>query len=459
MKLQSINPHDQSVVGEVEVITPDQIKLVVDKAREVFKTWKFVPISERAEFIKKYRQKLVEHKEEIAKLITLEMGKPLHQSMDEVTGELDFIDYYANEGIKALSDEVVLKNEKESFRTVYEPYGVCAVIAPWNFPLSMFNSGVLPALIAGNTVLFKPSECTILSQKLMGELLLETGIPDGVFNLILGSKDTGGVLMGQDLDLVWFTGSTKVGQEIYQKCGQKFIKSICELGGSSAGIVFADADLDLTMENLYWARFLNTGQVCSAVKRLFVERPIFDQVVQRFKDRLSKVKLGNPLEEVDCGPLVMTSQLEKIEALVSDAVSKGAKVEIGGKRSNDPALSKGNYYEPTILTNITSNMNLMQEETFGPILPIVPFDNEEEAITMANNTEYGLSSEIYTTDLEKAERVAKRLESGVVAINTDNYYKPQCPIGGYKKSGIGREYGRVGMQKFAQIKLIAVTTA
>jgi len=456
MKLQSINPHDQSVVGEVDVITPSQIKLAVAKAKEVFKTWKFVPISERTEYIKKYRQKLVEHKEEIARLITLEMGKPLHQSMNEVSGELDFVDYYVTEGVKSLSDETVFQNDKENFRVVYEPYGVCAVIAPWNFPLSMFNSGVLPALIAGNTVTFKPSECTILSQKLMGELLLETGIPDGVFNLMLGGKDVGATLMDQDIDLVWFTGSTKVGEEIYQKCGKKFIKSICELGGSSSGIVFADADLDLTMENLYWARFLNSGQVCSAVKRLFVERPIFDQVVQKFKDRLSKIKIGNPMEKIDCGPLVMTTQLEKIETLVTDAVSKGAKIEIGGKRPSNQALVKGNYYEPTILTDITSDMKLMQEESFGPILPIMSFENEDEVIEMANNTEYGLSSEIYTTDLVKAERVAKRLESGVVAINTDNYYKPQCPIGGYKKSGIGREYGRVGMQEFAQIKLVAI---
>ncbi len=456
MKLQSINPHDQSVIGELEITTQDRILETVAKAKSAFKTWRFSPISERAEYLKKYRQKVADHQEELAKRVSQEMGKPLRESREEVAAELEFIDYYANEGPKALGDKRVIDKGKEQYRTVYEPYGVCAVIAPWNFPVAMFNSGVLPALLAGNTVVFKPSEYSTLSQKMCANLLLETGLPNGVFNFIIGSKDVGRMLIDAPVDLVWFTGSTKAGLEIYKKCGEKFIKAICEMGGSSAGIVFADANLEITMENLYWARFLNCGQVCSAVKRLFVEKSVFDVVLQKFTDRLKTIKVGNPLEEVDFGPLVFPEQVAKLEEVVTDAVSKGAKVIIGGKRLTEKEHAKGNYFEPTILTNITPEMRVMSEEVFGPVLPVVSFETEDQVIDMANATEYGLTAEVYTTDLKKGERVAKRLDSGVVAINTDNYFKPPCPFGGYKKSGMGREYGEIGIQEFAQVKLIAV---
>lgn len=456
MKLQSINPHDQSVVGEVEVSTKSDVENAVKKAKKAFGTWRFTPIEKRVDCLKKFRQKVVEHQEEIVKLVTLEMGKPIKQSRDDIPWELEFIDYYINEGPKALADETVINQGKENYRVVFEPFGVCACIAPWNFPLGMFDSGVLPALLAGNTVVFKPSEYTTLSQKLCAELLLQTGLPEGVFNLVLGGKDVGKMLVDQPVDLVWFTGSTVAGMDIYKKCGEKFIKAICELGGSSAGIVLADADLELTLESLYWARFLNCGQVCSAVKRLFIEKPVYEQVLQKYIARLKKIKIGNPLDEVDFGPLVSPVQLEKLESQVADAVSQGAKIEIGGKRPAGKQYEKGNYYEPTILTNVNWDMKVMHEEVFGPVLPIVPFKTLEEAIEMANRTEYGLTSEIYTTDLQKGEHIAQRLQSGVVAINTDNYYKPVCPIGGYKKSGIGREYGRIGMQEFSQVKLIAI---
>ena len=457
MKLKSINPHDQSDNGEVEIASQKEVLATVAKAKKAFSDWKLTPIKERVKFIKKFRELVVKHQEEIAQLVSKEMGKPIKQSRDDIPWELEFIDYYINDGPKALADEVVLNQGKEHYRAVFEPYGVCAVIAPWNFPLAMFDSGVLPALLAGNAVIFKPSEYTTLSQKLCAELLIQTGIPKGVFNLILGSKDVGKTLVDSPIDLVWFTGSTKAGLDIYRKAGEKFIKAICELGGSSAGIVFADADMKVTMENLYWARFLNCGQVCSAVKRLFVEESVYKQVLQKYIDRLKKIKVGNPLEEnTDFGPLVFPEQVTKLEDVVADAVAKGVKIEIGGKRPVGKQYSKGNYFEPTILTNITFDMRVMNEEVFGPVLPIMPFKTEEEAIKMANKTEYGLTSEIYTTDLKKAERVAKRLDSGVVAINTDNFYKPVCPIGGYKKSGLGREYGRIGMQEFAQVKLIAV---
>lgn len=451
MKLQSISPHDQSIIGEVDITPPEEITKMVAKAKAAFPAWKNTPITKRIDYIKKYKQLVLDHQAEIAKLVTLEMGKPVGQSQDEVPWELGYVDYYINFGASDLADETVLKNEKEHFRVVYEPYGVCVVIPPWNFPLSMFNSGVLPALIAGNTVVVKPTEYATLSQKLCYELLVQTGLPDGVLNIIYGGKDTGKQLVDSDINLVWFTGSTKAGLDISAKCGTKFIKCILEMGGSSPAIVFADANLDHAIDQLYYARFLNTGQVCSAVKRLFVEKSIFDQFVDLYKIRVSQAKMGT-----DVGPLVNTLQLALLKSQVQDAVSKGATVVLGGAQPAEPEFQKGNYYLPTLLTGVKPDMRVMTEEVFGPVLPIVQFQTEDEVVQLANATEYGLSAEIYTSDIAKAERLAKLINAGVVAINTDNFFKPPIPFGGYKKSGQGREYGTIGMREFCQIKTVGV---
>ncbi len=457
MKLQSINPHDQSAVGELEISNPQDIFNAIDKAKRAFGKWRDVSMDERIEFIKKYRDKVVERKEDIARLTTLEMGKPIKQAREDIDFELGFIDYYIEKGEENLADETVFSEGSENYRIVFEPYGVVAAIAPWNFPLSMANSGILPALIAGNTVVFKPSEYTSLSQKMAADLLQETGIPEGVVNIVIGDGTVGKMLVDSPIDLIWFTGSTRTGREIYRKAGEKFIKAICELGGSSAGIVFADAELEATLENIYWARFLNCGQVCSAMKRLFIEKLVYSQVLQKYMDRLRSAKMGNPMgEDIDIGPLVSKKQLDLLEAQVEDAVLKGAKVEIGGNRPSGEEFKNGNYFEPTILTDVNFNMRVMNEEVFGPVLPVMAFETEEEVIEMANRTQYGLTSEIYTSDLEKGERIARQLQSGVTAINTASYYRPVCPIGGYKNSGIGREYGKIGMREFSQVKLVAV---
>ena len=455
--MKIINPHDQSVVDEVKTSSRTEVSQTVRKAQKAFETWGQVPIVERVGYLKKFRALVAKNANKFAKLTTLEMGKPIHQSLDDVSWELEFIDYYLAKGPKFLADETVYQKGRERFRVTYEPYGVCGCIAPWNFPLSMANSGVLPALIAGNTVILKPSEYTTLSQKLIIDLLNQTGLPKGVANLLLGGGEVGRWLVDEPIDLVWFTGSTKVGREIYAKCGQKFVKALLEMGGSSPGIVFADADLDVTLDNLYWARFLNCGQVCTSVKRLFVEKPIYDRVVGLLVEKLKSVKIGNPLEkDTDIGPLVSVKQLETLKAQVKDALDKGAKIEIGGGEPKDRSLVRGNYFTPTVLTKVKPTMRVLTEEVFGPVLPVVPFETESQAIKLANETDFGLSAEVYTTDLAKGERVARQIKAGTVAINTDNFFKPECPFGGYKKSGMGREYGEIGMREFAQVKLMAV---
>lgn len=454
--LLSYNPHNQSVVGETPQSTSKEVENAVSKAKKAFLTWKKTPIPKRAEYFKSLRSLLVDHKEELATLTTKEMGKPIKQSRDDVDSELGFIDWYIENAEEALSYQAIKETDQAVYEMVYEPWGVCVSIAPWNFPISMASSGISQQVLAGNCVIFKPSEYTTLTQKRFIELLQESGIPDGVVQGVYGDGEVGKMLVDSDIDLIWFTGSTAVGQEIYAKAGRKFIKAVMEMGGSSPGIVFADADLNKTLEQLYWARFLCNGQICSAVKRLFVEKSIFRTAIDQLKARLAKSTIGDPLTEVDFGPLVSKEQLDTLISQVEEAKQKGVTVEIGGKQPDGKEFEKGNYYLPTILTNVTRDMRVYREETFGPVLVIMPFEEEAEAIKLANDTPYGLSAEVYTSDPVKADRVAKQLQSGMVGINTDSLYWPWCPIGGYKKSGMGREYGIEGFRELTQIKYICV---
>lgn len=457
-KLISHNPHDQSVVGEVNVSTKTDVENIVKKAKQAFSHWKQTPIDKRAAYLAKFHTLLSRNKEGIALLMTQEMGKPINQSRNEITAELGFIEWYVQNAYEALGEKVIKKTETNTYKLRYEPYGVCASITPWNFPVTMASSGMCQQILAGNVVILKPSEYTPLTQKRFVELLNQIGLPQGVVTCLFGDGTVGKQLIDSDIDLVWFTGSTSVGQEINQKCAKKFIKCILELGGSSPGIVFADCDIDKTVEELYIARFLNCGQVCNAVKRLFVEQSIFQQIVQRLTRKLESVQLGDPLKSAtDIGPLVSKEQRQTLESQVTDAIQKGAKIVIGGERPRGKEFSRGFYYSPTILTNVTPEMQIYKEETFGPVLPIMPFTTESEVVKLANQTEYGLSAEIYTTDRQKAENVAHQLEAGIIGINTDNYYVPFCPSGGYKKSGLGREYGVEGFRELTQIKYICIS--
>ncbi len=452
----SINPANGEKIGETPISSPSDVTGAVTNAKKAFPAWRALSIKDRVSYVSAFRTLVAEHKEELAKLTTLEMGKPLVQSRDDVDFELTFIDWYIDNAAVALSDTIIKEDDNAQYKVVYEPWGVCASIAPWNFPVSMASSGIMQQILAGNTVVFKPTELTTLTQKLFVELLWKSGLPKGVVELVIGDGEVGKQLIDSDIDIVWFTGSTAVGQEIYKKCGEKFIKGVMELGGSSAGIVFADSDIENALDQLYSARYYNCGQVCSAVKRLFVEQSVYPQIIEGLKKRLANKKVGDPIGDVDIGPLVSKDQLDMLESQVADALAKGAKVEIGGAKPEGKEFEKGNYYLPTILTNITADMRVMTEEVFGPVLPVVPFVSEQEAVAMANNHIYGLTAEVFTTDKEKGNRVARALEAGVVGVNTDSYYVPFCPIGGYKKSGMGREYGIEGFRELTQIKYICV---
>jgi succinate-semialdehyde dehydrogenase/glutarate-semialdehyde dehydrogenase len=286
------------------------------------------------------------------------------------------------------------------------------------------------------------------------DLFNETGLPVGVLQYVVGAGDVGKMLVDSDIDLLWFTGSTAVGQELYKKCAGKFIKCLLELGGSSPAVVFADCDFEKAVETVYMARFFNCGQVCSAVKRLFVEKQIYDKFTAGLVEKIKKVKVGNPMDNTDIGPLVSKKQLEILSDQVEDARRKGARVETGGKKPEGKQLENGNYYLPTILTGVTKAMRVYREEVFGPVLPVIAFSSEKEAVDLANDTPYGLTAEIFTADPQKAARVASQIQAGGISVNMDVAYSPYCPIGGYKKSGIGREYGDEGFKELAQLKYI-----
>lgn len=454
MRMKSINPADQSVVGEVKVATKQDIGKAVGKAKEAFKNWREVPVEKRASYVEKFAKEILKRKKEVAKLSTLEMGKPYNESLDDVDWDQDYLKFYAQEGPKILEDEIIEKSKKALRKVVHEPVGVCAVITPWNFPLGMPVWGIMPNLVAGNTVVFKPSENTPLCGQEVVNILEKVGLPDGVVNIIHGDGKVGTTLVDSYVDMVWFTGSTEVGQGIYEKCAKKFIRCLLELGGSSPAIILDDADIDNAVDSIYWSRFSNCGQVCSAIKRLFVHRKIYKKLVGKLVERVQKAKAGNPFDKVDFGPLVSEKQLVLLEAQVKDALEKGAKVEVGGSRPKDKSLRKGFYYLPTILTSVRFNMRVLTEEVFGPVLPVISFSSVDEAVRMANKTEYGLTAEIYTQNLELAREIADKLEAGTVSINSNDYFSPSCPFGGYKKSGIGREGGKYGFHELTQIKYI-----
>jgi len=452
-KLISINPSNNQVLGEVEISTEEEIKNKVQKANQARKAWKELGLEERVKALRKVVEKFTEKKEELAKLSSQEMGMPISQSRMDVEDGISFFNWYLDNASKYLSPEVIHADEKVTQTVSYEPIGTAAVITPWNFPFTNFIWGAGQNLIVGNTVVYKTSEECPLFGKLLEEIINSAGLPEGVFSQVYGDGTVGDLLVHQDINLISFTGSTKAGKHLYEVGGEKFIKVVCELGGSAPGIIFADADLDKVIDTIYGNRFTNCGQMCDALKRLIVEKSVFEDVVERLKKKLESLNVGNAEDETtDMGPLVANRQLELLEEQVKDAVDKGAKVVIGGKR---PEGLIGVFYEPTILTNITKDMRVWQDEVFGPVLPIISFESDEEAIKLANDTKYGLGSYIYTEDKEKALEVASNIETGMVSINTASYINACSPFGGIKDSGIGREHGKYGFHELSQLKVVA----
>jgi len=432
-----------------------EIDMKIAQAHEAFLPWASLTMCERIEFLNLVYQELVERKSEIRSIIVEEVGIPVSLcDQIDINPALNYLQGYLHNAEKWLASEVVFEDLDEIHYLHYEPRGVVGVSIPWNYPLTGFVWGVIQNLIAGNTVVFKHSnKCTRISN-LLGEVLMNH-LPKGVCSVVYGAgDDVGEYLMNNNLDLICFTGSTFVGRHLNQVAAQKFIPAILELGGSAAGIVFEDADLGMTVESIYNYRFLNSGQSCDGLKRLLVDSRIFDEVVERLYTLIASKKVGcanDPL--TDIGPLVTEYQVKKLKKQVEDAVNKGAIVIADASCLKNQA---GLFCKPTILTNITCDMKVWREETFGPVLPIIPFFTEEEAVCLANDSMYGLGGYVYTQDKERALRVSRLLQTGNVSINNANYVIPQDPFGGCKQSGLGREHGRYGLRELTSLKVVAL---
>lgn len=453
MKLISRNPADDyKVIGEVEVSSDGEIANKIKLANKAKVMWKEIGVVKRIELLIPIRDEFGIRKEEIAKLISLETGKSINESLSEVTRYIDEFTWFLENGERALADEITLDDNESLHRMIYEPYGVAVAISPWNFPFGMAIWGIIPNLIAGNTVVYKTSEECPLVGKLIEEIFLNHELPLGVLAEVYGNGEVGKKLTEGKINLIWFTGSTKVGKSLYKIAADKFVKAILEMGGSNPCVVFDDVDVKKSAMVIFNGRYRHNGQVCSALKRLIVHESIVDKLIYELKNIIENQKIGDPLDpNNDLGSLVAKRQVELLNEQFVDAVDKGAKIVA---QANLDKNLKGAFFAPTLLTNITKDMRVWHEEVFGPIFPIMTFKTEEEAIELANDTVYGLGGRVMSGDIKRAERVAFKIEAGSIAINLEARFLACDPFGGYKESGLGRERGIHGLREMCQVKVI-----
>ncbi len=453
-KLTSTNPaKNYSKVGDVEISSDDEIKSRVEMASQAKLAWKEIGVEARIKLLEPIRDEFANRIDEIATLISRETGKSINECRSEVerytNGELT---WFLENGAKALADETTLKDDESIHRIKYDPYGVVAAIAPWNFPFGMAVWGIFPNLVAGNTVVFKTSEECPLVGKLVENIISNHNLPEGVFAEVYGAGDIGKKLSESDIDLIWFTGSTRTGKALYKTAAEKFIKVVLEMGGSNPCVVFEDVDVDEVAPVIFGGRFQHNGQVCSSIKRLIVHESISSELTSALKKKVEAHTIGDPLNEaVNLGSLVAERQKTLLDEQLKDALDKRAKIAAQAKL--DPGL-KGAFFPLTLLTNVTRDMRVWHEEVFGPILPIVAFKTEEEATELANDTIYGLGGRVMSKDVKRAERVVAKIDAGSIAINQEARFAPCDPFGGYKSSGMGRERGIHGLRELCQIKVI-----
>jgi betaine-aldehyde dehydrogenase len=454
-----VNPFDASVIEAVDQAGPDDVERAVAAARRAFDTgpWPRTPAPERAALLRRVADLLVRDKEEIARVETLDTGKTLVESRIDVDDVTAVFRYYADLAGHDAGRLVDTGNPAVVSRIVHEPVGVCVLITPWNYPLLQLSWKVAPALAAGNTVIIKPSEVTPLTSVLLVRLLEEAGAPQGVVNILLGDGRSVGAPLTEhpDVDMISFTGGLSTGQAIMRAAATTVKRVAVELGGKNPNIVFADTDFETVVDNALTAVFLHAGQVCSAGARLIVEDSLHDDLVAEIGRRAERIRLGNGMDEgTESGPLVSAAQRAKIEDFVASAHAEGARLVAGGQRPEDPDLQKGFFYRPTVFADVNRGMRVIREETFGPILTVERFRTEEEAIALGNDTEYGLSGGVWTSDAGRAERVARALRHGTVWINDFGPYMPAAEWGGMKRSGNGRELGPTGLAEYQEHKHI-----
>ncbi|WP_373896295.1 betaine-aldehyde dehydrogenase [Virgibacillus sp. CBA3643] len=454
-----INPYNQDVIAKAAEGQAEDMQEAIAAARHAFDhgPWPLTPAIDRGKIVHTIADLIQRDKAELAELESLDTGKTLEESrgdMDDITAVFR---YYAELADKDGGETLDPPIANATSRVVREPVGVCGQITPWNYPLLQASWKLAPALVAGNTLIMKPSEITPLSSVKVFELMEEAGVPRGVVNLVLGPGNTAGAELSanHDVDLISFTGGIETGKRIMQAASSNMKNIALELGGKNPNIVFADADIETAVDQAMNAVFFHAGQVCSAGTRLIVEESIHDAFVKELVERVRKIKLGNGFDETtQMGPLISAEHLNKVIRYVEAGRNEGATVTTGGERPDDPELKNGFFYLPTVLTNCTTDMHVVQAEGFGPVITVETFSSEDEAIKLANGSIYGLSGGVFTNDIAKAERCVRKMRMGTVWINEVNFYFPQAPWGGYKQSGIGRELGKAGLEEYTETKHI-----
>ena len=457
--LQSINPATLEVIGEVEATPSQHVEEIVQKARKAFPVWRDLGLQNRARIIKRVQQLLLRRSQEFAELITLEMGRPINESLVlELAGAVDIIGYYAKRAHKFLDDRrvplhhLLFKRRKSTLH--FEPLGVLGIISPWNWPMLIPLGGIIPALLSGNTVVFKHSELTPLLAIKMRDLFLDGGVPVDVFQIVLGGVDQGKALVDSPVEKIFFTGSTGVGQKIYLQVSHSLRKCVLEMGGSDPAIVCDDADLEITSSGLIWGGLSNCGQNCNGIERIYVNEKIADHLIELMIEKVRKLRIGNGMEpEIDMGPLASEAQLIKTEAIVEMAVELGCEVLFGGSRIDN--LS-GYFFEPTLIRWQKSVPQPTDLEIFGPIFFITPVSDDNEAIRLANRSAFGLASSVWTGSPKRGKAVAHRIEAGTVMINDVivSFGMSEAGWTGIKNSGIGWVHGEKGLDEMVNIKYI-----
>lgn len=459
----TFNPSNGEILAMATEGTVDDVRTAVAAAKKSFygtREWRDLDSQSRSDMLCKIADAIEAEKEEFARLDSMDHGKPLREAEADIDDAVHCFRYYAGL-LKAPYGGAYDVNDgfgKMHSYTVHEPVGVCALITPWNYPLLMAAWKLAPALAAGNSVVFKPSSNCVLSCVKLSELFETIDMPKGSVNLVLGPGGTIGneLAENKDVDMVTFTGSTAVGQSIMRAAAGNVKKIGLELGGKSPNVIFADADLDSAVEWAMIGIFLNQGEVCSAGSRILIEESIKDAFVKRLVKKANTMTIGNPLENPDMGPLVSEEHMNKVLGYIKKGVEEGATLVCGGERYTEGDCSKGYYVRPTIFDNCTDDMTIVKEEIFGPVVTIQTFKTEQEAIDMANHTEYGLAGAVFTKDGSRALRIIKEIRAGITWINCYNPTFNEAPWGGYKKSGIGRELGIHGLEKYQEIKQINI---
>ncbi|WP_298180521.1 NAD-dependent succinate-semialdehyde dehydrogenase [Saccharomonospora sp.] len=451
------DPATGQVLCEVADASVENGKAALDAAASTQAEWAAYPPRERGEILRRAYEALLARQDELALLMTLEMGKPLAESRGEVSYAAEFFRWFAEEAVRIDGGYAVAPNGVGRVLVTKQPVGPSLLITPWNFPMAMGTRKIGPAVAAGCTMVVKPAEQTPLSMLALAQILADAGLPDGVLNVVTTS-DAGGVMEPLIRDgrarKLSFTGSTAVGRKLLEQCADKVLRTSMELGGNAPFLVFDDADLDEAVEGAMQAKMRNIGEACTAANRFYVQRGVADEFARKLTERMSALPIGRGTEDgVVVGPLIDEAAVEKVNTLVKDAARRGAEVLTGGTTVDGP----GNFYQPTVLTDVPSDALLASEEIFGPVAPISVFDTEDEAVAAANDTEYGLVGYVYTSDIKRALRVSERLETGMVGLNQGIVSNPAAPFGGVKQSGLGREGGTVGIDEFLETKYVAVS--